>query len=395
MLNQAVFLVTVSIILFHSAAMYCCLSSPKRHPILIPSAADRQYTYHYNLLNLRMLAFLFFVISLPFIIIQNIDFISLISQGGYLALFQQDVKHGIENWQSILCTFFLPGVLFFLASAPKRAPTVMVSIVLISVYTCVCLFVGGRGAASTVVLAFLLLYHNSVKRIKPVLVVCLCIGAMIIFPAIQAVRNMERNQSLSEYINVLFEQETQWYDTIAEMGNSFGTIIGTINLVPNLVPYSYGHGYCNAALRVFPNVFGIEREKTYSIWYIETVDPLQYANGGGLGFSVIAEAYANFSWCGPPIVLGLLGFFLAKFVRQTRQNPSPFKFALEAVLLTGILVLPRSEIGVCLRPFVWYCLIPYFLLQRRSSFESASCGDQICPITKLILPNEAQTKQVA
>ena len=370
-LNQAAYLVTASIIIFHSAAIYCCLTANRGYKS--NHLESKQVNpYYFNTRNLRMLAFLFFVISLPFMIIKYSAFVNLVSQGGYMALYEQESKIGIENWQNVLCDFFLPAVLFFLASAPKDASTVVGSKIMISIYTGICLFLGCRGAATSAALAYLILYHNSVARVKGSFIALLCFGAMSIFPAIQAFRTSERSTVLSTYINYFSDQEKHWYDVISEMGCSFRTIIGTINMVPETMPYDYGYGYQRAALRVLPNIVGVDRDKTYAYRYIEVTDPVQYAAGGSAGFSVIAESYANFSWYGPPIVLGVLGFFLAKFTLWTRRNAHPFAFALEAVLLIYILVLPRAETAVCLRPIVWFCVIPFFLIRCRSCCQTIS-----------------------
>ena len=92
-----------------------------------------------------------------------------------------------------------------------------------------------------------------------------------------------------------------------------GRLDGNRRTHPQLRPrwrdYEMGVGYAYAISTLFPNLFwkihpAMEHELPSS-WLTWQVDPYTASQGGGLGFSFIAEAYFNFGYIGVPRALRL------------------------------------------------------------------------------------------
>src|SRR5262249_37660921 len=112
-----------------------------------------------------------------------------------------------------------------------------------------------------------------------------------------------------------------------------------------------------------PNLFwdvhpGMARG-TYADWLVQEVDPVYASAGGGLGYSFIAEAYANFGWLGPPVLI-LLGYALARWGIWASHVSAPGRLAAVASYTAYFLFFARAESLLVARPLIWYALLPYF-----------------------------------
>lgn len=355
-LLAAVLLVTAAAVAFHAAGV--AVWTWDRHAGTGPATAAGPGVASAR--RFRNIALFFVAVSLPFTLQRIIESVEIAATAGYMALYEQTFKMGFENWKNVLATFFFPGTLFLLASFRSSRRWVVVTAGMAFVYVSTNLFLGARGPASAAAVSFLLLYHNSVRRIPPWVVWSTVACALLAFPVIRLTRTMSGEERSQAYREVLSCDAFHLTDTIEEMGGSFVTVVTTIDLVPSSREFDWGAGYLRAAGRAIPNVTGSIRE-TYADWYMRATDPVGYDLGGGMGFSVIAEGYANFSWFGPPAVLAAAGALLSLFVRRMRRTARPMDLALEATVVWAILVIPRAETAVCLRPLVWFCLVPYLL----------------------------------
>jgi hypothetical protein len=151
------------------------------------------------------------------------------------------------------------------------------------------------------------------------------------------------------------------------MGGTMATLAYTMDLVPNDRDFEYGKTYAFAALTVLPNIFGTARHPsiergTASDWLVRTVSYNTASSGGGLGFSFIAEAYLNFGWMGPPLVMILMGFGWAATESFAARSTSPAATSLMGVVLFFGLIYARAESTDIIRPIVWCGLMPVTVL---------------------------------
>jgi len=164
--------------------------------------------------------------------------------------------------------------------------------------------------------------------------------------------------------------------SVAEMGSSLQTVAYTIDLVPSYRPYDYGVQYVYSLLTVFPNFFWAIHPTiahgTPAAWLVQTVAPDVATAGGGLGYSLIAEAYLNFGYWGVPVILLLLGYIYVRFVTWGAWSEDPAKIAVVAVFLSFFMIYARADSTTMIRPLIWYVLLPYglvLILRKRVPLE--------------------------
>jgi len=105
-------------------------------------------------------------------------------------------------------------------------------------------------------------------------------------------------------------------------------------------------------------------------WLIKTVDPSMARAGGGLGYSFIAEAFANFGWYGTMPVLACLGYLLVLLFNWGTGTVDPAKLAFIATFLASFLYFARGESAAIIRGLAWYSLIPYLAVSMLAKNRS-------------------------
>jgi oligosaccharide repeat unit polymerase len=309
--------------------------------------------------------FLMAVSAIPSIVILT-NSMQLVLQGRSFDLYQQEVSTGLGAAPDILANFLVPSSILVLASSRRRLIPVLVSFLVVFTHTTVMLLLGVRSTATMSLLAYAWVYERVVQKIPRPLVLLgggFLIG--VVFPVLAIVR-MEYGAdkySPSHLMEVFFGMESPFVAALSEMGGTLGDVAYTIELVPSVRDYDYGVSYFYAVLTLIPNVFGdlhpSKAHGTLSDWLIWTVDPTTAAAGGGIGFTYIAEAFVNFGWAGPPLVLVAIGFGLALFFQWANSSGNPLKIAMFACYLNFVLRLPRDETQSVLRPLLWYAFLPY------------------------------------
>jgi hypothetical protein len=108
------------------------------------------------------------------------------------------------------------------------------------------------------------------------------------------------------------------------------------------------------------------------------VDPFTAKEGGGLGFSFIADAFLNFGALGVPLVALLMGYGIVRLCRWADRSSA--RLAVVATFMPYLLFTARSEIVLLPRALLWYGFGPYALycVVRRAIEESgrtrSGCG---------------------
>lgn len=296
----------------------------------------------------------------------------IVESDGYAGFFgRDDYVYGLAAWQQFLATLFIPGMILFFAGARGRRMETIVAWAIVVSYAGGAVLLGGRSAVLLPLTAMLWLHHRT-RRPLPTLIVAVCIGAAMLFiPLVGSVRST--SGSARTDMAVLQESyrsmESPYLRVLRETGGSFQAIVRTMQLVPVSRPFDNGEGYLWAVAGVFPNLFWKVHPAAVrgnaSDWLIREVDPDVASRGGGLGFSVIAEAYLNFAWWGI-VVLLLLGYSLGRFTKWVDSGESTARIAVEAMLLSFLLSLARGESITYLRPIFWFCVAPYYFITRFS-----------------------------
>ena len=364
--NHMILLVNASVVACHLGGVVQCLRgsrcADRRQASITPSSASS-----FSPQRAREIGLLFLALSVPTALYNLKNAVELVAANGYMTLYQQEQLVGVDNWLSILGTFFVPGTLITFVAFSRSPREVQICWGLTIGYTLVNLLIGSRAPALMACLPMVLLHHSLVHRIRRVYLIGGALLLFILLPVIAQVRHESFEERSDVVDNVL--TDNPFVMAVSEMGGSANTIAYTLELVPACREFDDGAGYGYALLTVVPNLFWdlhpSTRRGKYGDWLVWTVAPSCASSGGGLGFSVVAEAYANFGILGPAIVMAILGFAVASLVSWARSRREPFLLAMETIALSVILILPRAETSAVCRPLFWFCVIPYLLVQRR------------------------------
>jgi oligosaccharide repeat unit polymerase len=374
MINRTILLVNSAVVAYHFGGIIHILinSRNSNNPHRLPLPRDASL---YSIQRAKTIGLIFLLASLPATWHTMKSSADLVLSSGYNSLYQQELRVGADNWMTVLSTFSIPGLLITFAMFHESKRLIKACWIFAMIYAALNMFMGMRSAAIMIAVPMVLLHHGIVKRIRSVFLITGCVGLLLLLPLVAKFRNATTDDQYSVLEHPL--TDNLFVAAINEMGGSANTIAYTMELVPEYRSHDYGMGYVYALLTAVPNLFW-ERHLSaqwgsYSNWLVWTVEPNIACNGGGLGFSVIAEAYANFSILGPPLVMIILGFVIASLASRARYPISPFLAAMEAIFISSVVILPRAETAMIIRPLIWFCLIPWLLVAR--SWEGHNTQD--------------------
>jgi oligosaccharide repeat unit polymerase len=298
------------------------------------------------------------------------DAVAIVMAGGYLSLYQRSFETGFATTPRVIANFLGPSALFLLAGSKGKRTALFTSAIVMLAYAGGNFFLGSRSAASTALIAYAWLYSRSIRRIRAkYLIVPALVLTFIAFPLIRAIRDTRGSDRMS-----IEATRGAWsgidnpvVSAISEMGHSMCTVSYTLELFPSHRPYDNGASYLYALLAAMPNVAWSVHPTTahgyLSTWLVRTVEPATAAMGGGLGYSYIAEAYANFGWIGVPALLFLFGLAAGKLSFLAMRRSDSAMLALTAAVLAVAIMYARAETADFVRDTSWYAIAPFLLIR--------------------------------
>jgi len=290
--------------------------------------------------------------------------VSVAVAGGYFALYQRDLATGWDGAALIVANLMVPGIFSVVAGSTGRGRWIVVSVILVVIWSTAFLFIGYRGTGFAIAVAFTWLWGRRVRRIRTGLVFGIgLLAAAVLIPLVQATRGLAGAERLNPAVYAEFAAslDSPMVAAIAEMGGTLGITAETIELVPASRAFDLGKSYAYALLAVVPNIaWSIHpsvARGTPSDWFIWTAEPTTAVTGGGRGFSFIAEAYLNFGYFSPLATL-VLGLFLGFLHRRVDEAPDEAKDAFLASYLVFLLPYARADSMMIVRPLFWYAGVP-------------------------------------
>jgi oligosaccharide repeat unit polymerase len=367
-LDRTLYVVLLGLAAMHLGAVVAAVRAPRR-------VESTQVDLDAVRVSLRTVGWILLLVSLPFTALVIREELAVVASGGYFALYQQQAATGLNAGHLVLSICLIPGTLFLLAGASRNPWQRLVAVGVIGGYAAIQFYLGVRHEAAILAVEAAWVWHRLVRPIRPALLLgAAAVLIAVVFPLVGAVRNTSgKDRSSFEYLTQNFKTiDNPLVASISEMGGSMETVAHTLNFVPAERDYEMGVGYAYAVSTLFPNLFwkihpAMEHELPSS-WLTWQVDPYTASQGGGLGFSFIAEAYFNFGYIGVPVVLFGCGYFLSKLARWSR-GVRPDRVALVATAACFAIFLVRAELAVVLRGVIWYSIGPYlatvWLTRRR------------------------------
>jgi len=302
---------------------------------------------------------------------------------GYMGLYGRASEEGIHGPIQAVASFMISGAMFLAAGSRKKRLSLVIAVTFVLAYAAVMFISGSRSPAAMLLISFAWVYERSVRRLPRIAIIAGGLCLLLILPVVGALRD---TPGLWQDPVRLFKEEFQAQDNpftavVSEMGGSLATVAYTIGLIPSVRPFDYGASYFYAASTVIPNVgWAIHPAIAHGFladWLIKTVDPTLAARGGGLGYSFIAEAFANFGWYGSVLLLVSLGYLLMRLFRWGTDTNDCARHAVIGTFLAFFLLFARGESNAVVRSLAWYSLLPYLAVSaiaRASTVRGKLCG---------------------
>ena len=319
--------------------------------------------------NIYKIAFYFALFSFPGYIYNTIMNMIISATEGYGAIYAEG--NGRLKILGLIGDYYVPAIIcmYFSAVALNRKKTQTICIIITTVFIPP-LIIGGRSNA-IIILAILFLIYTFFNHINKKFILYTGIGAYIVFIVFALIAG-NRGGGIDSYTSIQYDNEEKGNPalyTLTEMGGSMQPLMNCIQIIPAHQPHRYGQSYLYATTTIIPNV---------GIWSIHPAT--KYANLGnwlrdylnlpyGPGFSIVAEAYYNFGYCGF-IIMFLFGYTFARILSNASNRNlyiNPIKTVMSLVFLWLTIKLVRNSFEFAVRALVYYYLPMYLLIKYYSN----------------------------
>lgn len=322
-----------------------------------------------NIQNLRIIGWLLFVVSLIPYVTETVHDLVLSLTRGYGAIYGEG-KVGFDNLSGFVADYFIPSVicLFIAYKDNKVVRWFFTGIILINIIAI--LVIGGRSNAVILIAILLVMYNYLVKKFTKKWLFLGVVGAFLFLQVLSFVASVRTEGGRAASMSDMKIENNAAVDAVAEMGGSMFCLIETQNLVPRLYDYRFGKSYIYAFTTIIPNmgfwdIHPAKKESNLSDWLTDAL-----GLGYGTGFSMCAEAYANFGNLGF-IVFFFWGWFLASVFGKIEVSVKTRNYALLAFLLIlfwFFLKLPRNNFINLVRP-IFFVAGPIYLFCKKNKIR--------------------------
>lgn len=312
--------------------------------------------------KLKQIGWFLFIVSVVPYLTETINNMLLSMQQGYSALYEGEVKVGLNNMSGFIADYFIPSVicLFIAYKDNKTIRNIFIGILLLNIVAI--LLTGGRTNAVILLAILTVLYNHFIKSFTKKWFFGGFLGVFLLLQVLTFVAAVRGESQRSASLKEISIDNNAAIDAIAEMGGTMFCLIKTMNLVPEVEPYRYGKSYAYSFSTLIPNlgfwtIHPAKKESNLSDWLTD-----ELGLGYGTGFSMCAEAYINFGYLGF-IAFFFWGWFIASIFGKIEISAKTKNDALMAFLLIlfwYFLKLPRNNFINLVRP-VFFVAGPIYL----------------------------------
>lgn len=307
----------------------------------------------------RFLAFLSGIVAVPYAVLNGYAGLlyGYASNGADALIF----SNGLTNAMAML---FVPSMLLHMLYARNQQGRRMVIAVLV-LYSLAYLLGGSRSTGLTLLLAiFFYVFcrkgeNRQEKRrfrgyIRFAIVACV---TAIISIAVAYLRGKE-SFGMRSPITAIF-------GTVDEMGFTFTSILFTMKYIPSSTPFQMGASYINAIVALIPStidllgVVGRANAALPEYWMAEITHSIGY--NFGLGYSVIAESFYNFGYCGSVFIL-VQGYIIKRILSIRYVNNPEFSEYINLIIMYALITYPRRQFYTLLKAIEYDIVLIIILL---------------------------------
>ena len=266
---------------------------------------------------------------------------------------------------SLVFVAFMPLSIFlsFLLALKRKSLCLRILfLTYLAVYIGRLLYIGDRSEILVILLSLTCYWHYRVRNINILTILIMGLMGFIFFQILGIIRDWQviDFDLMLEMISI--SSFNLFY--ISEFGFPYITLLKLLE-DPAAFGLKYGGTYLLSIVLFIPRALFANKPYPASVEFLKVYYPGIYEAGGGLGLFVVAEAFANFSYFGPFLVLFVIGFFMAKIdVLLSKFKDHDFFIAFYSFNLPHLIWLIRQDFGAFFvtRAF-WYLTTSYLVLR--------------------------------
>lgn len=237
--------------------------------------------------------------------------------------------------------FFFSSALLYLCFSNRKMRKKAVATVYLVVALSMVLVADRSGGVTALIVYALYRYYTGDERKRKKNAISL-IGVGIILAIVSsAVASIRSGESSQGGINLLFS-------ALEEMGFNFTSLCFVMDYIPSRTSYRLGMSYIVALILLIPKSLGLgsiyPKLQAYLgetwLWNANNLYGRKFLSFG-VGFSVIAESYYNFSWAGIVVIIPLAGI-ITHFLKE-KKNENAWSLYVRLVLMLSFFTVPRRQ----------------------------------------------------
>ena len=307
---------------------------------------NRRRNNTFDVVAMNRISVLLIIFSFPFVVVNFLNILPAVFSGGYSESYTELLSYSKLGQFIPFFAGWLPVGLLMKYSVNCRVKRSNAFILLILfLYILITLYIGGRSIAVMTVIALALAkqYYGARFNLKQILLLILfSYFGMGLLNAIRDTRLMVNRDVLSIFSAFSFSSVIGNF--VGELGWSMSSLVWTMQLIDSGSYFRLGESYLYAFTAIVPNLgFWSVHPATIADLGAWMQDSLNL-NSGGLGYTFVAETYANFSWVGFLMSM-FFGFVIGKaFNKYNSENArTNYLFSFVQVMFVAILLKSFSR----------------------------------------------------
>lgn len=351
-------------------SVYCLLgmhiggvSANLRNYISNNNSQEDTYNEERQILSMRLVAMILLIISTIFAMKSLFNDFKLAINGGYSSVYS-DYSIGIESWREKIIPFFNIGLLLLMVSYKNNIKVSKCIFWIDIIYNGIQIFLGARGIPILSILAIMITWHISIRKIQEktiAILIILIIPLATLISMIRVVRSYPISDWISNASEILIDtiKENPISTAINEMGTAIYPTAATISIFPDIKEYKHGITYLYGIQGIIPNLGNeLSKAKVYG----DIQEEVAQYYGLSFGGSIIEDLYANFGKFAI-LCMVIIGFLMNKIQIkiEKKSKKNVIIFPLYMITCVQVIWTVRNTINPIFRYFVWYILTTYIL----------------------------------
>lgn len=283
--------------------------------------------------------------------------------GGYSELYTELNSYSkMGQFLPLIAGWFPIALLMKYAVNAKDNPRVSKRFAIILwAYIVINLYIGGRSGAVMMVLAFFITKQYLVKPIRKKMILPFCLGGYVFIGLLNTIAQirLQTNRSIMDVFYTFFTSTSSVIgDFIGELGWSMSSLVWTMDLGGDV--FRKGTSYLFAFTAIIPNL-GFWKVHPAAV-YSNLGEWMQSALGRttGLGYTFVAETYANFWWFGL-IMMFLFGCIASKLLSGINKENAKYNIKRTFIIImffsSVLKSFVRSQFSAIMRPLIFTVLL--------------------------------------